>query len=85
MNHLLVIGFCLVNVGFVALLLRSGSEPVSFREVLELLIPCIRVVLLVLGKMHFFNLFVLSMARITKKAKPGQGNVGEDRPAQATG
>ena len=62
-NHLLVVGFYLVNLGFVALFLKTGLTPVDARGVIEILSTKMGVVLLVLGGMHFFNLFVISRIR----------------------
>jgi hypothetical protein len=62
-NHLLVVGFYLINVGYVALALKEGSAPADLRGVLETLSSKVGVVLLVLGFMHFFNLFVFSRMR----------------------
>jgi hypothetical protein len=63
-NHLLVVGFYLINLGYVALALKEGSAPRDLREVIETLSSKIGVVLLVLGGMHFFNLFVFSRMRL---------------------
>jgi hypothetical protein len=65
-NHLLVVGFYLINIGYVVLELREQGAPADFRAVLELLSAKLGVVLLVLGGMHFFNLYVFSKMR--KKA-----------------
>src|SRR5215831_12690298 len=54
-NHLLVVGFYLINVGYVALALKEGQAPADLQGVLELLSTKLGVVLLVLGGMHFFN------------------------------
>jgi hypothetical protein len=62
-NHLLVVGFYLINIGYIALALKEGVAPGNLRGVLELLSTKIGVVLLVLGGMHFFNLFVFSKMR----------------------
>lgn len=62
-NHLLVVGFYLINIGYVSLALKEGSAPQDFRGVLEMLSTKVGVVLLVLGGMHFFNLFVFSRMR----------------------
>lgn len=62
-NHLLVVGFYLINIGYVALALKEGSAPADLRGVLEMLSGKVGVVLLVLGGMHFFNLFVFSKMR----------------------
>lgn len=62
-NHLLVVGFYLVNIGYVALALRTTGNLVSVRESIELVSDKMGIVLLVLGGMHFFNLFVFSRIR----------------------
>jgi hypothetical protein len=62
-NHLLVVGFYLINIGYVALALREGSAPQTLQGVIELLSRKVGVVLLVLGGMHFFNLLVFSKMR----------------------
>ena len=62
-NHLLVVGFYLINIGYVSLALREHRVPHDLQEVLELLSQKVGVVLLVLGGMHFFNLFVFSKMR----------------------
>jgi hypothetical protein len=62
-NHLLVVGFYLINVGYVAFCLGTRLEINNIREAIELVSDKIGVVLLVLGCMHFFNLFVFSCFR----------------------
>jgi len=62
-NHLLVVGFYLVNLGFVTLALKSGDKPSDLQGVLETLSTKIGWVLLVLGFMHFFNLLIFSKMR----------------------
>ena len=62
-NHLLVVGFHLINIGYVALALKEGTAPADMREVLETISRKIGVVMLVLGGMHFFNIFVFSRMR----------------------
>ena len=62
-NHLLVVGFYLINVGYVALALRTTENLGSLRAAIELVSDKIGVVLLVLGGMHFFNLYVFSRLR----------------------
>ncbi len=51
-NQLLVVGFYLVNIGFVTLFLRSDNEIATARELFEALSVKLGVVLLVLGVMH---------------------------------
>ncbi len=66
-NHLLVVGFYLINFGYVSLALKIGYTIGSAREGIEALSWKIGLVLLVLGGMHFFNLFVFS--RIHRRPK----------------
>jgi hypothetical protein len=56
-NHLLVVGFYLINLGFIAFALRYGEKPGGWQETIEFLSTKLGVVLLVLGGMHFFNMF----------------------------
>jgi len=62
-NHLLVVGFYLINVGFVTLALRYGVDAENAQESLETLSTKVGLVLLVLGFMHFFNLAVFTGMR----------------------
>jgi hypothetical protein len=56
-NHLLVVGFYLINIGFIAMALRYGEKPGDAQALIEFLSTKLGVVMLVLGAMHFFNLF----------------------------
>ncbi|GHD58616.1 hypothetical protein OHU17_14395 [Streptomyces goshikiensis] len=62
-NHLLVVGFYLVNIGFVTLYLRSGETILEARGLFEELSVKLGVVLLVLGFMHLGNVWVLNRMR----------------------
>jgi hypothetical protein len=62
-NHLLLVGFYLINIGFVSVALKYGGRVEEVPEAIEYLSTKVGIVLLVLGVMHFFNLFVLSMMR----------------------
>jgi hypothetical protein len=62
-NHLLVVGFYLINIGYVALALKYGSKPDDVQTAIEFFSTKIGWVLMVLGFMHFFNLFVFSRMR----------------------
>ena len=56
-NHLLVVGFYLINIGFITMALRYGEKPRDTQEMIEFLSTKLGVVLIVLGAMHFFNMF----------------------------
>ncbi|MEV7168984.1 hypothetical protein AB0O18_04750 [Streptomyces sp. NPDC093224] len=62
-NQLLVVGFYLVNIGFVTLFLRSDTEIATARELFEALSVKLGVVLLVLGVMHLGNVWALNKMR----------------------
>jgi hypothetical protein len=58
-NHLLLVGFYLVNLGFVCLALRYGDKPTDLVGVVEYLSTKIGLVIVLLGFMHFFNMRML--------------------------
>ena len=62
-NHLLVVGFYLINIGFILLFLRFGTKPDTLVEGIEYIATKLGVVLLVLGTMHFFNMFNFNRMR----------------------
>ena len=62
-NHLLVVGFYLINIGFVSLALKTAGVISTSRAAIELLSDKMGMVLLILGGMHFFNLYVFSRIR----------------------
>lgn len=62
-NHLLVVGFYLVNLGFVTLGMRAGSEPENLQGVLETISTKVGAVMLILGAMHFLNIAIFSKMR----------------------
>src|SRR5437879_1614802 len=59
-NSLLVVGFYLINVGYVTLAMRTNTTLDGARQAIELICDKIGVVLLVLGIMHFFNLYIFN-------------------------
>jgi hypothetical protein len=62
-NHMLAAGFYLVNVGYVSLALKYGEKPADLAQAIESLSTKVGLVLLVLGVMHFSNLYVFSRMR----------------------
>ena len=62
-NHLLVVGFYLVNVGYVSLALKYGDKPGDTVKAIEFFSTKIGIVLLVLGAMHFLNMYVFTRMR----------------------
>ena len=62
-NHLLVVGFYLVNLGWIVRSLRTYQQLNTVQSAIELLSDKIGTVLFVLGLMHFFNVFLFSRYR----------------------
>ncbi len=73
-NRLLVVGFYLLNLGYVAFALRIGGDVPDARSAIESLSTKIGGVLLVLGVVHLGNVFVLSKVRrrrvLERQARP---------------
>ena len=75
-NHLLVVGFYLMNLGYVSLMLKIGTQVAGAQDAMEALSTKVSMVLLTLGVMllilgvtHFFNLAVFNKLRSAKLAE----------------
>ena len=68
-NRLLVVGFYLVNLGFVALGVENNRPTLSVHAMIENVATRVGWALLALGAMHFFNLYVFH--RIRRRATSG--------------
>jgi hypothetical protein len=62
-NKLLVVGFYLLNVGFVLLYLRTGELVVDLPSLMEVVSLKVGVVMVVLGLVHFTNVYVFNAIR----------------------
>jgi hypothetical protein len=62
-NRLLVVGFYLLNIGFVMLYVRGGGAVHDLTGLFETLSVKIGIVMLVLGVIHFVNVMVFSSMR----------------------
>jgi hypothetical protein len=62
-NNLLLVGFYLINVGYAVYTLKEYSSIVSLQEVIERLSIKVGIIILILGFMHFFNLFIFFKLR----------------------
>jgi len=62
-NRLLVVGFYLINLGFVTLTMQTSGSVADTGQGLRLLSVKIGEVLLVLGALHFANLVVFARMR----------------------
>ncbi|MFD0262480.1 hypothetical protein ACFRKE_26880 [Kitasatospora indigofera] len=88
-NHLLLVGFYLLNLGFVALWMKTDDEITGTQGVFDAMSVKLGTVLLVLGFMHLANVYVLNRIRrrgdLERRQRPPvapQGYVAP-RPAQA--
>ena len=72
-NDLLVVGFYLINFGYVALALKYGDKPVDLQGAIEFLATKVGLVLVILGAMHFVNLLVFSRIGRRAAAPPVRG------------
>ena len=62
-NHLLVVGFYLVAIGFVMVAVQIGAGPDEMTEAIKSVSSKVGLVLLVLGGLHFLNLLAFSRLR----------------------
>ena len=65
-NNLLLVGFYLINVGYAVYTLQITSDIVNVLEMIEMLSLKIGLIILILGGMHFMNLYIFFTLR--KKA-----------------
>jgi hypothetical protein len=79
-NHLLVVGFYLINVGFVVLALKYGDKPTNVQTAIEFLSTKVGLVLVVLGGMHFFNMF--NFDKMRRKARRNEPATPVDAPRE---
>jgi hypothetical protein len=66
-NKLLLVGFYLINTGYAAFALSTSHSVDDVTSMIERLSLKVGGIILILGFMHFFNLFVLF--RLRRKAK----------------
>ncbi len=62
-NKLLVVGFYLINIGYAVYTLQIFDKVGNAQEVIEKLSVKFGAIILILGGMHFFNLFVFFKLR----------------------
>ena len=78
-NHLLVVGFYLVNIGFITLTLSLGAEPVTMTDAIRFLSSKVGLAVIVLGAMHFFNMGLI--AQFGRKVNGWLAEIGPVRTA----
>jgi len=70
-NKLLLVGFYLVNIGYAVYTLKIREAIDSSQAIIEILSLKIGWIILVLGAMHFFNLFILfNLRRKAQQTSP---------------
>ena len=72
-NNLLLVGFYLINIGYAVYTLKIYYEITNVKEIIESLSIKIGLIILILGLMHFFNLYVFFSLR--KRANAEKKNV----------
>ncbi|MDQ3080347.1 MAG: hypothetical protein M3R03_10175 [Pseudomonadota bacterium] len=77
-NHLLVVGFYLINIGFITLTLSYAGEPQTVSGAMRFLAGKVGLVVIVLGGMHFFN-----MAMIARFGRKVNGWLADQRQNEA--
>lgn len=65
-NNLLLVGFYLINIGYAVYTLKTAELVADTRAVVEVLSVKLGAIILILGTMHFFNMFVFF--RLRKRA-----------------
>ena len=76
-NHLLVVGFYLVNIGFITMTLSYAGEPQTISGAVRFLAGKVGLAVIVLGGMHFFN-----MAMIARFGRKVNGWLADQRQAE---
>lgn len=77
-NHLLVVGFYLINIGFITLTLSYAGEPQTVSGAMRFLAGKVGLAVIVLGGMHFFN-----MAMIARFGRKVNGWLADQRQNEA--
>lgn len=62
-NNLLVVGFYLINIGYAVFTLKLTNSITNTQEIIENLSFKIDLIILILGGMHFFNLYIFFTLR----------------------
>ena len=66
-NKILLVGFYLINIGYAVIMLQVLASISNPQEMIEMLSKKVGAIILILGGMHFFNLYILF--RLRKRAK----------------
>ena len=77
-NQLLLVGFYLINMGYAVFTLRIMDHIVGYQQVIERLSYKVGTIILILGAMHFFNLYIFFTLR--KKLQNGSNLPAKNKP-----
>lgn len=58
-NHLLVVGFYLINLGYVLFMMRTDRQIADFEGMIVYLAASLGFVLMAVGVVHFINMFAI--------------------------
>lgn len=78
-NKLLVVGFYLINIGYMSLVLKETGAINNSQLVVEVLSRKLGYIILILGAMHFFNLTVFFKLRNRAQNVPARHIPGTPR------
>ena len=62
-NNLLIVGFYLINLGYAVYTLQVHSDIANTQQIIEMLSIKLGLIILILGSMHFFNLYIFFTLR----------------------
>ena len=79
-NKLLLTGFYLINIGYATLTLRSDAPVTSYQQTVETLSIKLGTIILILGAMHFFNLYVFYKLRSRAQNEANASRFVADKP-----
>ena len=72
-SNMLLVGFYLINIGFIAYTLRANTQPLDAAQSIELLSTKIGLIAIVLGMMHFGLMIALQrLSGLIKQVAPPQ-------------
>jgi hypothetical protein len=84
-NRLLVVGFYLLNLGFMTLTLRATGEISGVRQAVQLLSVKIGEMLLVIGALHFANLALFTRLRRRAQQPSAPAGRAQQQPLAPAG
>ena len=68
-NNLLLVGFYLINIGYAVYTLQVSYNILNLQQLIESLSLKVGLIILILGGMHFFNLYIFFNLRKRAKAE----------------